>query len=91
MKSPSKESALTMKIGAATIFVEGIGTGALYKSINDINISGIIAGSFAIILGSIPAYLTCCRISEYHSDFMRDLKENAELFSYRMSNTVRLP
>jgi len=91
MKSPSKEAALTMTIGAATVFVEGIGAGVLYKSINDIDKAGILAGSLAIILGSIPAYLTCSRISEYHIDFIRDLKQNAELFSYRMSNTVRVP
>ncbi len=88
MKSPSKESALTMKIGAATIFVEGIGAGVLYKSINDIDITGILAGSLAIILGSIPAYLTCYRISEYHRAFLKDLKQNAESFLYRMPRPI---
>jgi hypothetical protein len=88
MKSPSKEAALTMKIGAATVFLEGIGAGALYKSINDIDIAGIVTGSFAIILGYIPAYLTGYRISEYHRDFIGDLKQNVELFLYRMPHPV---
>ena len=91
MKSPNKKAALTMTIGAATVLLEGSGAGALYLSINDIDKAGIVTGSLAIMLGSIPAYLTCCRISEYHRDFLKDLKQNAELLSYKMSNTVRLP
>jgi hypothetical protein len=85
------DSVITMASSLASAFFDIGGPVTVRLGIENDYKAGIIVGSLAAVTGIMLTGYTVYRAKEYHSDFFRDLKQNTEVFLYRMSNTVRLP